>query len=93
VLDGCPAGLEIDEKEIQKMLDQRRPGQSLISTQRKEGDVVEIVSGVFRGHTTGAPITMIVWNSNQKSKQADRYSPKMIAQYTVKIKARSGRTP
>ncbi len=49
VLDGCPAGLEIDEKEIQKMLNQRRPGQNIISTQRKEGDVVEIVSGVFRG--------------------------------------------
>ena len=50
VLDGCPAGLEIDEKEIQKMLDQRKPGQNLISTQRKEGDIVEIVSGIFRGH-------------------------------------------
>ena len=47
VLDGCPAGLEIDEKDIQKMLDQRKPGQNLISTQRKEGDVVEIISGVF----------------------------------------------
>ena len=68
VLNGCPAGLEIDEKDIQKMLDQRRPGQSLITTQRKEGDKVEIVSGVFRGYTTGAPITMIVWNSDQKSK-------------------------
>ena len=49
VLDGCPAGLEIDEKEIQEMLDLRKPGQNLISTQRKEGDIVEIVSGVFRG--------------------------------------------
>ncbi len=68
VLDGCPAGLEIDEKDIQKMLDQRRPGQSLITTQRKEGDKVEIISGVFRGHTTGAPITMVIWNSDQKSK-------------------------
>ena len=61
VLDGCPAGLEIDEKEIQKMLDLRKPGQSVISTQRKEGDIVEIISGVFRGHTTGAPIKMIVF--------------------------------
>ena len=67
VLDGCPAGLEIDEKDIQTMLDQRRPGQNLISTQRKEGDIVEIVSGVFRGYTTGAPITMLIWNSDQKS--------------------------
>ena len=57
VLDGCPAGLEIDEKEIQDMLNLRKPGQNIISTQRKEGDVVEIVSGVFRGFTTGAPIT------------------------------------
>jgi len=48
VLDGCPAGLELDEKDIQKMLDLRRPGQSLVSTQRKEGDIVEILSGVFR---------------------------------------------
>lgn len=67
VLDGCPAGLEIDEKDIQEMLDLRRPGQSAITTQRKEGDKVEIISGVFRGHTTGAPITMVVWNSDQKS--------------------------
>ena len=68
ILDGCPAGLEIDEKDIQKMLDQRKPGQSLITTQRKEGDKVEIISGVFRGYTTGAPITMVIWNSDQKSK-------------------------
>lgn len=68
VLDGCPAGLEIDEKDIQKMLDQRKPGQSLITTQRKEGDKVEIISGVFRGYTTGAPITMVIWNNDQKSK-------------------------
>jgi len=52
VLDGCPAGLELNEKDLQKMLDLRRPGQSLVSTQRKEGDVVEILSGVFRGYTT-----------------------------------------
>jgi len=68
VLDGCPAGLEIDEKDIQKMLDQRKPGQNLISTQRKEEDIVEILSGVFRGYTTGAPITMIIQNADQKSK-------------------------
>ncbi|RNJ80411.1 MAG: chorismate synthase [Nitrosopumilus sp. H8] len=71
VLDGCPAGLELDEKDIQKMLDQRRPGQSSIATQRKEGDVVEIISGVFRGNTTGAPITMIIQNSDQKSRDYD----------------------
>ncbi|MGI0076841.1 MAG: chorismate synthase, partial [Nitrosopumilaceae archaeon] len=54
VLDGCPAGLELEEKDIQKMLDYRRPGQSQVSTQRKEEDKVEIISGVFRGYTTGA---------------------------------------
>ena len=77
VLDGCPAGLEIDEKEIQKMLDLRKPGQNLISTQRKEADVVKIVSGVFRGHTTGSPITMIIWNSNQKSKDYENLKTKL----------------
>ena len=77
ILDGCPAGLEIDEKDIQKMLDQRKPGQNLISTQRKEGDIVEIISGVFRGHTTGAPITMIIQNSDQKSKDYEDLKTKL----------------
>ena len=77
VLDGCPAGLPIEEKDIQKMLDLRKPGQNLISTQRKEEDVVEIVSGVFRGHTTGAPITMIIWNSDQKSKDYENLKTKL----------------
>jgi len=72
VLDGCPAGLELDEKDIQKMLNQRRPGQSVISTQRKEGDKVEIISGVFRGHTTGAPITMLIWNKDHDSKAYEK---------------------
>jgi chorismate synthase len=77
VLDGCPAGLEIDEKEIQKMLDYRKPGTSLITTQRKEGDKVEIISGVFRGNTTGAPITMVIWNSDQKSKDYENLKTKL----------------
>ena len=77
VLDGCPAGLEIDEKEIQEMLDLRKPGQNIISTQRKEGDVVEIVSGVFRGFTTGAPITMLIWNADQKSKDYENLKTKL----------------
>ena len=77
VLDGCPAGLEIDEKDIQKMLDQRKPGQSIITTQRKEGDKVEIISGVFRGFTTGAPITMVIWNSDQKSKDYENLKSKL----------------
>lgn len=77
VLDGCPAGLELDEKDIQKMLDQRKPGQSLVSTQRKEGDIVEILSGVFRGHTTGAPIAMIIWNKDQHSRDYEELVTKM----------------
>lgn len=77
VLDGCPAGLELQEKDIQKMLDQRKPGQSLVSTQRKEGDVVEILSGVFRGHTTGAPIAMIIWNKDQHSRDYEQLVTKM----------------
>ncbi len=77
VLDGCPAGLEIDEKYIQEMLDQRKPGQSVISTQRREGDVVEIISGVFRGQTTGAPITMLICNSDQRSRDYDDLRTKL----------------
>jgi len=77
VLDGCPAGLEIDEKEIQEMLNQRKPGQNSISTQRKEGDIVEIVSGIFRGFTTGAPITMLIWNADQKSKDYENLKTKL----------------
>jgi len=71
VLDGCPAGLDLEENDIQKMLDLRRPGQSIITTQRKEQDQVEILSGVFRGSTTGAPITMIIWNKDQDSREYD----------------------
>ena len=77
VLDGCPAGLELEEKDIQKMLDYRKPGQSSITTQRKEGDKVEIISGVFRGHTTGAPITMVIWNKDQHSKDYDELRTKI----------------
>ena len=77
VLDGCPAGLEINEKEIQEMLNLRKPGQNIISTQRKEGDVVEVVSGIFKGFTTGAPITMLIWNADQKSKDYENLKTKL----------------
>ena len=77
VLDGCPAGLELEEKDIQKMLDLRRPGQSLVSTQRKEDDRVEIMSGTFRGYTTGAPITMVIWNKDQNSKSYEKLRTEM----------------
>lgn len=68
VVDGCPAGLELCEEDIQKMLDRRKPGQSRFTTQRSEGDEVEILSGVFEGKTTGTPISMVVWNKDQRSK-------------------------
>ena len=77
VLDGCPAGLELEENDLQEMLNQRKPGQSTITTQRREGDIVEIISGVFRGYTTGAPITMIIWNKDQQSKAYDNLRTKL----------------
>jgi len=67
IVDGCPAGLELAEKDIQKDLDRRRPGQSSITTPRNEKDKIEILSGVFEGKTTGAPIAMMVWNKDQRS--------------------------
>jgi chorismate synthase len=68
VIDGCPAGLEIDTDFVQLQLDRRKPGQSKITTQRKEGDVVRFVSGVFEGKTTGVPIAAIILNEDQRSK-------------------------
>ena len=68
VVDGCPAGLSLSEEDIQEMLERRRPGKNLKMTQRKEGDKVEILSGIFEGKTTGTPIAMVVWNEDQCSK-------------------------
>ena len=68
LLDGVPAGLEIDENYIQNELDRRKPGKSEFETARKEADKVEILSGVFDGKSTGTPIAMIIYNTNQKSK-------------------------
>lgn len=68
VVDGCPAGLELNEEDIQKYLDRRKPGQSNITTQRKESDSVEILSGIFEGKTTGTPISLLVRNTSQISK-------------------------
>lgn len=68
LLDGVPAGLEIDEAFIQSELDRRKPGKSEFETARKEDDKVEILSGVFEGKSTGTPIAMIIYNTNQKSK-------------------------
>ncbi len=71
VIDGVPAGLEIDEAFIQSELDRRKPGQNAYATARKEGDAVEILSGVFEGKSTGTPIAMVIFNTNQKSKDYD----------------------
>ena len=68
LLDGVPAGLEIDEAYIQSELDRRKPGKSEFETARKEADKVEILSGVFEGKSTGTPIAMVIYNTNQKSK-------------------------
>ena len=68
IVDGCPAGLSLDEKAIQKELDRRKPGQSSITTARKESDTVQILSGVFEGKTTGAPIGFMIPNEDQRSK-------------------------
>ncbi len=68
VVDGVPSGLEVDEDFIQKEMDKRRPGKNKFSTARNESDKVEILSGVFEGKTTGTPISMVIYNKNQKSK-------------------------
>jgi chorismate synthase len=79
VIDGCPAGLVLDMAFIQHELDRRKPGQSRITTQRKEKDEYEIVSGVFEGKTTGTPLTLMIWNEDAKSKDyahiADQFRP------------------
>lgn len=79
VVDGCPAGLPLTEADIQKYLDRRKPGQSRYTTPRKEDDAVEILSGIFEGKTTGTPISMIVYNKTQRSKDyseiANYYRP------------------
>lgn len=68
VIDGCPAGLPLAEEDIQIYLNRRKPGQSRFTTPRKEDDTVEILSGVFEGKTTGTPISMMVRNTSQRSK-------------------------
>lgn len=71
VVDGCPSGLVLSEEDVQRELDRRRPGQSSVSSPRKEEDRVEILSGIFEGKTTGTPISMLVWNKDAKSSAYD----------------------
>ena len=71
IIDGCPAGIDMDETFIQNELNRRKPGQSSIATPRKEDDKVEFLSGVFEGKTTGTPIAFVIWNQNQHSTDYD----------------------
>jgi len=79
VVQGCPSGIDFDLDFVQSELDRRKPGQSRITTQRKEADSIEVLSGVFEGKTTGTPIAMLVWNGDQRSKDyahiADQFRP------------------
>ncbi len=89
IIDGCPAGLPIDEEFIQQELNRRKPGQSKITTQRRESDSFQIQSGVFEGRATGTPLMILIPNEDQRSKDyshiADRYRPSH-ADYTYQIK-------
>jgi len=89
IIDGCPAGMPLDEELIQKDMDRRKPGQSKITTQRKESDTFQIQSGVFDGKTTGTPIMILIPNEDQRSKDyshiADKFRPSH-ADYTYHSK-------
>ncbi len=89
IVDGCPAGITIDLDFIQNELDRRKPGQSKITTQRKEEDRIEILSGVFEGQSTGSPIAMMVRNADARSKDyshiAEKFRPSH-ADYTYHVK-------
>ncbi|MDQ6957087.1 MAG: chorismate synthase [Mariprofundaceae bacterium] len=79
IVDGCPAGIKLSESDIQPDLDRRKPGQSKYTTQRREADEVEILSGVFEGTTTGCPIALLIRNTDQRSKDysdiKDKFRP------------------
>jgi len=89
VIDGCPAGIELDREFIQSELNRRKPGQSKLTTPRKEDDEVQFLSGLYEGKTTGTPIGFIVWNKNQHSSDYDNmkevYRPSH-ADYTYQMK-------
>ena len=89
IIDGCPPNIEIDEEFIHSELDKRRPGQSKITTHRKERDTAQILSGVFEGKSTGTPIAILIPNEDQRSKDyshiSDKYRPSH-ADYTYQMK-------
>ena len=80
VVDGCPPNISIKEHDIQKELNKRKPGQSKFTTQRKEDDKINILSGIFEGKTTGTPISMVIYNKDMKSRDYE----------TIKNKFRPG---
>ena len=80
IVDGCPPNIKITEKDIQIELNKRKPGQSKFTTQRKEDDKVNILSGIFEGKTTGTPISMIIYNKDTRSRDYE----------TIKIKFKPG---
>src|SRR5690606_32756098 len=88
-VDGCPPGIPLDEAAIQPWLDRRRPGQNRFTTQRREPDLVRILSGTYEGRTTGTPIQLMIENTDQRSKDysdiADAYRPGH-ADYTYQAK-------
>ena len=89
VIEGVPPNLKIDEDYIQSFLDRRKPGQSKFTTQRKEDDKVKILSGLFDKKTTGTPISMIIYNADQKSKDYSDIKNKFRpghADYTYQMK-------
>ena len=89
IIDGCPSGIDFDSSFIQSELDRRKPGQSRITTQRREADEFEVLSGIFEGKTTGTPISLIVRNGDQRSKDythiAQQFRPSH-ADYTYTAK-------
>lgn len=89
IIDGCPPNIDVDINFIQSELDKRKPGQSKITTQRKESDTVSILSGIFQGKTTGTPLAMLIPNEDQRSKDyshiQDKYRPSH-ADYTYQVK-------
>jgi len=89
IIDGCPPGIAFDQERLERDMARRRPGQSAIVTQRKEGDAVEVLSGVFEGRTTGTPLALLIRNTDQRSKDyghiAEAYRPSH-ADFTYQIK-------
>ena len=89
VVDGCPPNIPISEKEIQADMNRRRPGKSKFTSQRKESDKVEILSGIFQGKTTGTPISMIIYNKDSRSRDYETIKDKFRpghADYTYFLK-------